>query len=134
MYTKEDDLSKLLGFFSLVSLGLCCMGLFAIFSLHLLQKTKELSIRKVLGANAFHLIRTTTKSYVALTVLAIGVAIPVAWYIMDNWLTGFSYRIAMDALVFIGSAALILLMSGTTLLYHILKSLRVNPVESLKSE
>lgn len=134
MYTKEDDLAKLLGFFSLVSLGLCCMGLFAIFSLHLLQKTKELSIRKVLGANAWHLIRTTTQSYLGVAVLAIGTAIPVAGYLMENWLSGFSYRISMDALVFIGAAVLILGMSGLTLLYHIVKSVRVNPVTSLQSE
>lgn len=134
MYTKEDHLAKLLGFFSLISLGLCCMGLFAIFSLHLLQKTKELSIRKVLGANAWHLIRTTTQSYLGIAVLAIGVAIPVAWYLMENWLSGFSYRISVDALVFIGSAALILGMSGLTLLYHILKSVWVNPVTALQSD
>lgn len=134
MYTQEDHLAKLLGFFSLVSLGLCCMGLFAIFSLHLLQKTKELSIRKVLGANAWHLVRTTTRSYVGVAVLALGMAIPVAWYLMENWLTGFSYRISMDALVFIGAATLILGMSGLTVLYHILKSVHVNPVASLQSE
>lgn len=134
MYTKEDDLSKLMGFFSLVSLGLCCMGLFAIFSLHLLQKTKELSIRKVLGANAWHLVRTTTQSYVGVAVLSLGVAIPVSGYLMENWLSGFSYRISVDALVFIGAATLILGMSGLTVLYHILKSLRMNPVTSLQSE
>ncbi len=133
-YIQEDDLAKLLGFFSLVSLGLCCMGLFAIFSLHLLQKTKELSIRKVLGANAWHLVRTTTRSYVGVAVLALGVAIPVAGYLMENWLSGFSYRISLDALVFIGAAILILGMSGVTLLYHILKSVRVNPVTALQSE
>ncbi|WP_282162147.1 ABC transporter permease [Ulvibacterium marinum] len=133
-YIQEDDLAKLLGFFSLVSLGLCCMGLFAIFSLHLLQKTKELSIRKVLGANAWHLVRTTTRSYVGVAVLALGMAIPVAWYLMENWLTGFSYRISMDALVFIGAATLILGMSGLTVLYHILKSVHANPVASLQSE
>ena len=134
MYSKEDYLSKLLAFFSLISLGLCCMGLFAIFSLHILHKTKELSIRKVLGADAMNLTKAATKSYVRITVLAIGIAIPVAWFFMNDWLSEFSYRIDMNPLIFIFSACLILFMSCVTLMYHVIKSLNINPVDSLKCE
>lgn len=134
MYTKEDDLSRLLGFFSAIALGLCCMGLFAIFSLHLLQKTKELSIRKILGATTMNLIKTITKKYVTIILLAIIIAIPIAEGAMRNWLNEFSYKIEMNIFIFILSTFLILLMSGFTLLYHIIKSLKINPVEALKSE
>lgn len=134
MYAKEDHLVKLSGFFSIVSLTLCCMGLFAIFSLHVLQKTKEMSIRKVLGAKTINLIKTATKSYATTTFLAIGIAIPVAWFFMNNWLNEFSYKIRMDAFIFIFAASLILLISCVTLIYHIIKALNANPVDSLKCE
>ncbi len=134
MYSKENDLSKLLGFFSFVSLGLCCMGLFALFSLHILHKTKELSIRKVLGANAINLIKAATKSDIIITLLAIGIAIPVAWFYMTHWLDGFSYRIDMNPLIFILSACLILFMGCITLMHHVIKALNSNPVDYLKHE
>ena len=134
MYTKEEDLSKLLGFFSAIALGLCCMGLFAIFSMHLLQKTKELSIRKVLGATTMNLIKTITQKYVTIILFAIIIAIPVAGFFMNSWLNGFSYKIEMNVFIFMFSTFLILFMSGITLLYHIVKSLNINPVEALKSE
>jgi len=134
MYAKEDHLVKLLGFFSMVSLALCCMGLFAVFSLHVLQKTKEMSIRKVLGANSINLLKSVTRSYMAITLLAIGIAIPIAWYFMNNWLNEFSYKIQMDLFIFILSASLILFMSCIALMYHVIKVLKVNPVDSLKYE
>ena len=134
MYAKEDHLFKLLGFFSIVALALCCMGLFAIFSLHVLQKTKEMSIRKVLGANALNLLKSVTRSYVMITFLAICLAIPVAWLFMNNWLDEFSYKIQLDPIIFVLSASLILFVSFIALSYHVVKILNVNPVDSLKYE
>jgi|GEM_PF-2858909 len=134
MYTQENHLSLLLGFFSVLALILCGMGLFAIFSLHMLQKTKEFSIRKVLGANALDLIRTATRPYMILAVLALAVAIPVAGYVMEDWLAGFSYRITMGVQVYLVAAAAIVLAGGMALSYHLLKSLRTRPAESLASE
>ena len=109
-------------------------GTFAIFSMHLLQKTKELSIRKVLGATTMNLIKTITQKYVTIILFAIIIAIPVAGFFMNSWLNGFSYKIEMNVFIFMFSTFLILFMSGITLLYHIVKSLNINPVEALKSE
>ncbi len=134
MYAKEDHLSILLGCFSLISLTLCCMGLFAVFSLHMLQKTKEMSIRKVLGASLTNLLKTATRSYLLIMVISIGIAIPIAWFFMNKWLNGFSYKAGMDSGVFICSALLILSGCCITLVYHVVKALNVNPVDSLKSE
>ena len=134
MYTKEDQLVRLLGFFSLVSLALCCMGLFALFSLHILQSTKELSIRKILGANAMNLLRIVSSSYVVVALLAIGLAIPIAWLFLNNWLDGFSYRIPINPIIFIRSIGLILLASCLAISYHIVKALKTNPADSLKHD
>ena len=133
-YAKEDGLTQLLGFFSIISLALCCMGLFAIFGLHMVQKTKEMSIRKVLGANSIGLIKVIIKNYLLLALLAISIAIPVAWIFMNHWLTGFSYKIQMDPLIYIFSAVFILLMCCITITYHVIKVIHVNPVDYLKSE
>ena len=132
MYSKEDNLAKLLGFFCLVSLILSSTGLFAIFSLNVLQRTKEMCIRKVLGANGFNLIKTITKSYIFITLFAIGIAIPFAWYFMENWLTGFSYKIQQDPLISVLSAAILLFASCVALSYHVVTALKANPVDSLK--
>jgi len=134
MYLKEDNLVKLLGFFSIVSLVLCCMGLFATFSLHVLQKTREMSIRKVLGANSIDLLKAITRNYITITLLAIGIAIPIGWLLMSNWLSEFSYRIQMDASVFILTASIVLSASFITFVYHVIRIVRVNPVDSLKYE
>jgi len=134
MYSKEYHLVKLIGFFSIVSLILCCMGLFAIFSLHVLQKMKEMSIRKVLGANSMNLLKSVTKSYMTITLLAIGTAIPIAWFFMNNWLNEFSFRIQLDPIIFILSTFIVLFMSCIALMYHIFSVLNINPVDSLKHE
>ena len=110
------------------------MGLFAIFSLHVLQKTKEMSIRKVLGANSMNLLKSVTKSYITITLLAIGTAIPVAWFFMNNWLNEFSYKIQLDPIIFILSTFIVLFMSCIALMYHIINVLNVNPADSLKYE
>jgi len=134
MYAKENHLLKLVGFFSIVSLAICCMGLYAIFSLHVLQRTKEMSIRKVLGANSINLLKSITSSYIPIYVLAIGTTIPISWDFMNNWLNEFSYKIQMDPFVFILAAFLILFASFISLAYHIIGVLNVNSVDSLKYE
>ena len=134
MYIKENQLSQLLGFFSMISLILCCIGLFAIFSLHTLQKTKEMSIRKVFGANWLNLLMSITKNYLIITLLAIGLAIPLAWSFINSWLNGFNYRIQLGPTIFIFPASLILLASFSAVAYHVIKVLKVNPINSLKYE
>ncbi len=134
MYSAEDQLIRLLGFFTIVSLMLGYMGLFAVFSLQILQARKEMSIRRILGAGAINLLKSTTKSYMLIVLLAIGLAIPVAWLLLRSWLDGFSYRIQLDPVIFILSACLILLGSLCAMAYHVHKILNVNPVDSLRDK
>ena len=134
MYVKEQQLVQLLSFFSVVSLLLCCIGLFAVFSLYVHQKEKEMSIRKVLGANAGMLLKSVTRSYIVVAVVAIGIAMPVAWYFMTAWLNGFNYKIQLNPMISILSACLVLLVSVFTIGYHVKKVLEVNPINSLNHE
>ena len=134
LYAREYQLAQLLSFFSVVSLALCCMGLFATFSLHVLQKVKEMSIRKVLGATALNLLSAILRNYVTVTAIAIGLALPVAWFLLTFWLEGFSYKIGMNPILFVFASALVLLMGLVAIAYHLKKVLNVNPADSLSHE
>lgn len=134
MYVKEDQLVKLLTFFSIICLCLCCIGLYAVFSLHVIHRTKEMSIRKILGANVLNLFTSLTGKYATITLLAIGVAIPTASLLAKNWLAGFSYRIDLEFTGLLLSAAIILLVSLITIAHHLIQVLWINPAETLKNE
>lgn len=134
LYAKEHQLVQLFSFFSVIYLALCCMGLFATFSLHVMLKIKEMSIRKVLGANAINLLKSVLSSYVATTVIAIGMALPAAWFLLTFWLEGFSYKIPINPVLFIFSSLLVMLVSLMAIAYHLKKVLKVNPADSLSHE
>ena len=134
MYQKENQLALLFRFFVIVSLMLCATGLFALFSLHVLQKTKEMSIRKVLGANYINLLKSITKHFRSIVLLSILIAIPFAWWFVKNWLNEFSYKVQIGIDVYLISGMVILLISVLTIAFHLLKILYVNPVDSLKHE
>ncbi|WP_170110547.1 ABC transporter permease [Flavilitoribacter nigricans] len=134
MYSREDQLAQLFRFFALIALLLCCTGLFALFSLHVHQRTREMSIRKVLGAGPVHLLRSVTRRYSRITLISVAVAMPIAWWLIKRWLQAFSYRIEPGPDLFLVSGALMLLVSTLVITYHLIRVLRVNPVDALKTE
>jgi len=134
MYAKEDRLAQLLSLFTGISLILSCMGLFAIFSLQVIHKTKEMSVRKVLGANSLNLLSVITSNYLKVAFISILISIPVALIFTQKWLQEFSYRIQIDPFIFILSAGLIFFTGFIAIIYHLLKILAVNPVDALKYE
>ncbi len=134
MYEKESQLTQLFRFFAIISLVLCYMGLFALFSLHVQQKTKEMSIRKVLGANYSNLFNSIIKNYTAVIIVPIVVAIPLAWFFIGRWLAEFSFNASIGFEVYLFSGLLILLTSLMVVAYHLIKILRVNPALALKNE
>ena len=133
MYVSEKQLTSLFRFFSITALILCSIGLYALFSLHVLQRTKELSIRKVLGATSLNLIYQVLKQYGSIVAISIIVAVPLAWYMIQAWnaknplLSGVSYGVYMV------SGIIVLLTSILVVGFHVLKVIRVNPAETLKS-
>ena len=133
-YLKEDKLARLLGLFSTLAVIIAAMGLFALFSLNITQKLKEISIRKVLGANLLNLAGIITRKYFGIILIATGLTIPVSWYSIKYWLRSFAYRVEIDAFVFIASTAIILIVCAITTLYHIKKIAGVDPASTLKDE
>ncbi len=132
MYTQEAQLMRVFRFFAFIALLLCSTGLFALFSLHVLQRTKEMSIRKVLGAKAGQLLQAITKSYTWVALISIFLALPLAWFAVRKWLTEFSYRVPLGWDIFLLAGVLLLLISFLVIAYHIAKVLKVDPAVELK--
>jgi putative ABC transport system permease protein len=108
--------------------------LFGLSSLTAIQRTKEIGVRKVLGASVTSILTLVGKDYLLLIGIAVVFATPLTWWIMNNWLQGFSNRIALDWWIFIGPSLLVIFIALFTVSIHTLKAARTNPVKSLRYE
>ena len=133
-YKKEERFGKMILSAATLAILLCCMGLFAIALMTMAQRTKEIGIRKVLGASVFSITTLLTKDFLKLVLIAIVVASPVAWWAMDKWLADFVYRIEISWLVFVVAAILAVSIATLTVGFQAIKTALMNPVESLKTE
>ncbi|MCB0750362.1 MAG: ABC transporter permease, partial [Ignavibacteriae bacterium] len=110
------------------------LGLFGLAAFTAERKTKEIGIRKVLGASILGLIYLLSKEFAKLIFLAFIISVPIAYYFMNNWLQDFAYRIEINWWVFVLSGGIALLIALTTVSYHAIKSATANPVDSLSNE
>ena len=133
-YAAEERTGSLLGGFSSIAIIIACFGLFGISLLTFNHKVKEISIRKVLGATSMNLLALIVGNFTRLIVLAIVVAVPVVWWIMDNWLDNFSYQTTIDPWVFVISGVSLIVVAWLTLSYFTVKASQLNPAETLKNE
>lgn len=134
MYQNEDNIFKLILFFSILAIIIACLGLYGLVSFIVVQRTKEVGIRKVLGASVPSIIILVTKQFLWLVVISCVLAWPIAFYIMKKWLENYAFKIGIYPWVFFVSLFLLLMISFITILYQSLKASRTNPVESLKYE
>jgi ABC-type antimicrobial peptide transport system permease subunit len=133
-YTKEKRLSGIFMSGAVLAILISCMGLFAIAMLAILQRTKEIGIRKVLGASVPHIVGLVSRDFLLLVVIAIVIASPIAWYLMHNWLQSFAYRIDIAWWVFIIAGLAAVLIAFVTLSFQSVRAALKNPVTSLRSE
>lgn len=134
LYVQEQNMVSVLDIFSLIGVGIASLGLLGIAALTFRQRTKEVSIRKVLGANLLELITLLIKDFTKLVLTAVILAVPLVWWVMSGWLENFSYRINVDPMVFVITGIGLVLLTWFTLSFLTLKTARVNPAETLKSE
>ncbi len=134
LYQSEMKLSRLFSFFTGVALFVACLGLFGLSSFMALQKTKEIGIRKVLGASTGNIIYKLVNEFIGLVVLASLMACPPAYFAMNRWLLNFAYRIDISLWTFILSASLALVIAMVTVSYQSIKAATANPVDSLRYE
>lgn len=117
-----------------IAILIACLGLFGLAGISVVNRTKEIGIRKVLGAGIRQIILLLNKDIVKLILISLAIAAPVSWYIMEQWLADFAYRIEIGAGVFLVSAAVALAIAIMTVSYHSVKAALINPVESLRNE
>lgn len=134
MYQAENRVSSLLTIFSGITILITCLGLFALIAFIVQQRTKEIGIRKVLGATATNVVVLLSQEFVKLTLIALVIASPLAWYVMNEWLGGFAYRINIGWWVFALTAIISLAVAFFTVGFQTFKASLANPVKSLKSE
>jgi putative ABC transport system permease protein len=134
LYEAEQKQLKVFSFFSLIAILIACLGLFGLTAFTAEQKTKEIGIRKVLGASVSGILLLFSKDFLKLIVIANIIAIPLIYYLMNKWLQDFAYRIEIDSTIFFISAASVFLISIFTIVVQALKAATANPVKSLKYE
>jgi putative ABC transport system permease protein len=133
-YMSERQLGKLFNGFSLLSVLIACLGLFGLASYTTEQKTKEIGIRKVLGASVPGIVVLTLREFIKWVVVSNLIAWPAAYYVMHLWLQEFAYKVSIGPLLFGLSAGLTLFVALATVSYHSLRAALANPVDSLRYE
>jgi putative ABC transport system permease protein len=133
-YKAEDRLASIFSIFTIITIVLAGMGLFGLAAFTIEQRTKEIGIRKVLGASISSINGMLSKDFLKLVLLSILIASPIAWYVMYDWLQGFAYRINIQWWMFAGAGLLAVIVAVITISYHAIKAAIVNPVNSLRSE
>jgi putative ABC transport system permease protein len=134
MYKAEGKLSDLLWIFTVMAIVVGCMGLFGLAAFSAEQRTKELGIRKVLGANAFDIVGLLSRNFLILVTIASLIAFPIAWWAMNDWLKDFPYRVSMSWWVFGGAIIAALAVALLTVSFQAIKAALANPVKSLRTE
>ncbi|HMK18507.1 MAG TPA: ABC transporter permease [Chitinophagaceae bacterium] len=134
MYKAEAKLSDLLWIFTIMAIVVGCMGLFGLAAFSAEQRTKELGIRKVLGANAFDIVGLLSKNFLVLVMIASLIAFPIAWWAMNSWLKDFPYRVSISWWVFGIAIIAALTIALLTVSFQAIKAALANPVKSLRTE
>jgi putative ABC transport system permease protein len=133
-YEKEEQLTSLIRSFALVAILICCLGLYGMVSFMVTQKTKEIGVRKVLGASVSNIVSLFGKEFLILVTMAFFIAAPIAWYTMTKWLNHFAYRIDLAWWILASGGFIILLITLMTVGYKVITAALMNPVKSLASE
>jgi len=133
-YRDENRFSLTCKGFALLAIFISCLGLFGLASLIALQKTKEIGIRKVLGASVGSVVGLLSRDFLLLVLVAFALAAPVAWWAMHQWLQDFVYRVSIGWQLFALTGVLALLIALATISFQAIKAALANPVESLRSE
>jgi putative ABC transport system permease protein len=134
LYESEQAFGRLFGVFTGLSIFVACLGLFGLASFTAQQRTKEIGVRKVLGASVGSIVALLSRDFLKLVGIAFLLAAPLAWYFMGQWLQNFVYRVEMGWWVFVLAGGLALLIALLTISFQSIKAALTNPVRSLRSE
>jgi putative ABC transport system permease protein len=133
-YKSDQQFGKTFTLFSFLAILIASFGLMGLSAFNILQRTKEIGIRKVLGASTKHVVYLLSKDFLRLVILAFVLAIPAAWWIMNSWLQDYAYRINIHAGVFVMAGSVSILIALATISFHAIRAALSNPVDSLRTE
>ena len=133
-YRQERQMALLYKIFSGLAIFISCLGLYGLVSFMTVQKTKEVGVRKVLGAGVGNILLLFSKEFTVLIGVAFVIAVPVSWYVMSHWLNNFAYKITISWTVFAIAMAISLIIAWISVGYKALRAALVNPVKSLRTE
>ncbi len=134
LYAREEQLSNAILGFSFVAIFLACLGLFGLSLFTAERRTKEIGVRKVLGATVWDIVQLLGSDFTKLVILALLLAFPVSFLVMNSWLSDYAYRIDISWWLFAVGAVFVIGISWLTVSWHSVRAATMNPVESLKSE
>jgi putative ABC transport system permease protein len=133
-YDAENRLASIVGYFTVIAILICCLGLFGLATFSAEQRIKEIGVRKVLGASVTGIVTLLSKDFLKLVAVSIVVASPIAWWVMHKWLQDFAYRTNISWTVFVLTTVLALLIALITISFQAIKAAVANPVKSLRTE
>jgi putative ABC transport system permease protein len=133
-YKQEDQLAQLYKIFAGIAIFISCLGLYGLVSFMAVQRTKEVGIRKVLGASVRNIIYLLSKEFTLLIVLAFVISAPIAYYIMHEWLKNYAYRIPLGASIFLMAIGSSILIAWITVAHRAIQAALANPIKSLRTE
>ncbi|HMG89220.1 MAG TPA: ABC transporter permease [Chryseolinea sp.] len=134
LYAAEQRLGSLFNVFAVLAIVISCLGLYGLSAYLAERRTRELGIRKVLGASGFQLVYLLSSTFTRPILIATAIAVPVAWFGMSRWLNGFAYHVTIDWTIFVIAFISALLIAWVTVSFESIKAATVNPVNSLRSE
>ncbi len=133
-YKQEDQLAQLYKIFAGIAIFISCLGLYGLVSFMAVQRTKEVGIRKVLGASVRNIIYLLSREFTLLIIIAFVISAPIAYYILQEWLKNYSYRIPLSASIFLLAIVSSMLIAWLTVAHRAIHAAMANPVKSLRSE
>jgi len=133
-YRSEERLGTLFTVFGIITIFIACLGLFGLMAFMVTKRTKEIGIRKVLGASVVDIVTLLSKDFIKLVILGFLIAIPIAWYATNQWLADFAYRIEIGLDIFALAGISALLIVFLTVSWQSISAAMQNPVENLRNE
>jgi len=134
MYRSEQRVGKIALVFSVLAIFIACLGLFGLATFIAEQRTKEIGIRKVLGASVQGIVQMLSKDFMKLVAISFVIAAPLAWYFMNKWLQDFAYRVSISWWIFVAAGLAALLIALLTVSFQAIRAAISNPVKSLRTE
>jgi hypothetical protein len=134
LYESEAVVSKLANIFAFLAIFISCLGLFGLATFTAEQRTKEIGVRKVLGASSSSIVKLLSVNFLKPVIIAFVIAFPVAWWAMNNWLQNYAYKIDLNWWMFAVAGLLTICIALITVSYQSIKAALINPVESLRTE